>query len=356
MKILGLDLGKFKSVGCEYDSETQEARFTTVPTSPIALRQWLSRLRPEMVVFETCTIAGWVADLCLELNLKFVVANTLDEAWQWRKVKRKTDRDDALKLARMYSLGQLPTVTIPPKRVREFRSLVKYRSRLVERRVSLQNHIRSVCQRAGETLLLGHRAWTESGLQLLKSWSKPLAECGVDEFWKGELHLELSGLEQVQKLEKEVEVKLTALSRQDERTQLLQTIPGVGRVTAEVIVAFVDDAKRFGSAREVSAYAGLVPRQFQSGELDRRGRITKRGPSLLRKTLVEVSWLLLRYNSWAKRLMERISRGQKTRRKQALTAVARKLLVRCWAMLRDGTRWHDPLTAALEPSIAPATS
>jgi hypothetical protein len=58
--------------------------------------------------------------------------------------------------------------------------------------------------------------------------------------------------------------------------------------------------------------------------------------------LVEAGWVLLRYNSWAQRLMQRISRGQKTRRKQAIVALARKLLVRCWAMLRDGTAWHEP--------------
>jgi transposase len=73
--------------------------------------------------------------------------------------------------------------------------------------------------------------------------------------------------------------------------------------------------------------------------MDRRGRITRHGPALLRKVLVEAAWLMQRYNPWAARLLERISRGQNVRRKQALVAVARKLLVRCWAMLRHGTRW-----------------
>ena len=60
---------------------------------------------------------------------------------------------------------------------------------------------------------------------------------------------------------------------------------------------------------------------------------------MLRKTLVEAAWLMLRYNPWASRVVQRISRGQKTRRKQALVALARKLLVVCWAMLRHGTAW-----------------
>src|SRR5262249_61273152 len=101
----------------------------------------------------------------------------------------------------------------------------------------------------------------------------------------------------------------------------------------------------------VSAYAGLVPRPYQSGETDRRGRLTRRGPGLLRKLLVECAWVMLRYNAWARSVYARLSRGGKTRRKQAIVAVARKLLVRCWALLRDGTPWRDQ--PAPQPTAAP---
>ena len=67
------------------------------------------------------------------------------------------------------------------------------------------------------------------------------------------------------------------------------------------------------------------------------------------KALVEAAWLLLRYNRWAGRTVARISRGQRTRRKQAIVAVAGKLLVRCWALLRDGRPW-DPRPAGCVPS------
>ena len=107
-----------------------------------------------------------------------------------------------------------------------------------------------------------------------------------------------------------------------------------------MIAVYLDDAERFETSGQVSAYAGLVPRQFQSGETDRKGRITHRGPGLLRKVLVEAAWLMQRYNPWAAALFKRLSRGVKVRRKQALVAVARKLLVRCWAMLRHGKPWE----------------
>ena len=133
--------------------------------------------------------------------------------------------------------------------------------------------------------------------------------------------------------------------------QLLETVPGVGPRTAEAIVAHLHEPGRFDSGKQVSAYVGLVPRQYQSGELDRRGRITRRGPALLRKLLVECAWVMLRYNPWARAVYARLSRG-KARKKQAIVALARKLLVRCWAMLRDGTPWRDDTPR--EPAAVPA--
>lgn len=129
----------------------------------------------------------------------------------------------------------------------------------------------------------------------------------------------------------------------------METIPGVGRRTAAAVVAHLGDAQRFDNGKPVSAYAGLAPKPFQSGETDRRGRITRRGPALLRKLLVACAWGMRRYNPWARSVYLRRSRGT-ARQQQALGALARQLLVRCWAMLRHGTPWR-PAPAA-EPAPA----
>src|SRR5262249_59992076 len=101
------------------------------------------------------------------------------------------------------------------------------------------------------------------------------------------------------------------------------------------------DAGRFRSADRVGAYAGLAPRQYQSGETDRRGRITRRGPRLLRAALVECAWCSLRYNAWARATWLRLQANGLSKKK-AVVAVARKLLVRCWAILRTGQPWRGP--------------
>jgi transposase len=79
--------------------------------------------------------------------------------------------------------------------------------------------------------------------------------------------------------------------------------------------------------------------------MDRSGRISKAGCGKLRKLLLEIAWGMLRHNAHGQRVFARISKGQKTRRKQAAVALARRILGWCWAMLRDGTQWHDPGTS-----------
>ena len=142
--ILGLDLGKFKSVICAYQPKTQEAAYRTISTDPLTLRAELQQIRPDLVVVGTCTIAGWVSDVCGELDLRCLVVEPMNEAWRWSKVKRKTDRDDALKLARMAALGELPTAYVPGREARQRRGLVAFRHRLVGRRTAIQKHVRTL--------------------------------------------------------------------------------------------------------------------------------------------------------------------------------------------------------------------
>ncbi len=143
---------------------------------------------------------------------------------------------------------------------------------------------------------------------------------------------------------------LEAMENKDVRVFRVQTIPGVGRVGAEAIVVHIDDAKRFENQRQVSSYAGLVPKQWQSGTMDRQNRITKRGPTLLRTQLVEVAWTSLRYNPYLNSVYQRVKGGSKSRKKQAIIAVARKILVIAWAMLRDEKDWQEPIESQALPT------
>lgn len=340
MKILAIDLGKSKSAVCILDTADMKERYTTIRTTPFGLVNLIERHRPDRVVFEVGTSAGWAHDAAVGQGCTVQVANPNHEGWRWRNVKRKTDRLDALKLAKLSAAEQLPTVHVPAKDVREHRALIAYRGQLVGRRTRIKNTIRSLVHRAGLAMAVGAGAWTQKGLAALRTWSRPWEQTPTDELWRGQLGEELQALDLIEEHLSRVEAKLDELGRADGRIRRLQTIPCVGPRTAEMVAAVLDDPHRFASAKHVGSYVGLVPRQYQSGRMDRSGGISKQGHRQLRRMLVEVSWLALRYNPHLRATYERICRGSPSRRKIAIVAVARKLLTIAWAMLRDGTTWN----------------
>jgi len=350
--ILAIDLGKFNSVLCWYEPISRSTTFRTVKTTPEDLRRELTRHPVLVVVFEACSQAGWTHDLCEALKLPTLVACTNGAAWQWKRIKRKTDHDDALKLARMAAVGEIDGVFVPPRAVRQWRSLIGLRKRLVSERVRGQNRIRALLVCQGLPAPMGAKAWTVLGLAGIAQFAGPITECEDDDLWRGELHTLLERLRFLDTQIRQIETRLDAIAKSDPRVTLLESVPGIGARTAEVIAAYVLDPHRFRSAAEVNAYAGLVPRQFQSGETDRRGRITRRGPKVLRAALVECAWCSLRYNHWARDTWLRLQDNGLSKKK-AVVALARKILVRCWAILRKGESWKNPGDSA-EPIPAAA--
>lgn len=341
MKILALDLGKYKTVGCEYEAETGKHRFHTLATRAQELHDLVVAVAPDRVVIEICSIAGWVSDLVQSMGIELQVANPSDDAWRWRKVKKKNDRQDALKLAQLSTVNQLRTVYIPESETRQWRALIAYRQQLVWRRTKIKNHIRDLLLREGKLLPRAEKCWTKLGVVALEEMARPLNGVALNELWRGELGIELAQLRELQQQVQIVEEKLNQMGAADERVKLLRTAPGVGPRLAEAVVALLDDPRRFQTVGEVSAYIGMVPKQLDSGETERSGRITRHGNRLVRSLLVEVAWAGLRHNPWARATYQRISGGKKSRKKIAIVAVGRKLLVRCWAMLRDEQPWRD---------------
>ncbi len=123
-----------------------------------------------------------------------IVCSTNEDAWKWSNVKRKTDKDDALKLARMAAMNELQAVHMPSEAQREFRSLVKYRKTLDYRINKIKNTIRAWFVNHGISIDRGEKAW-HTGRTLINSYRKSLELCGPAELWKGELDIELTQLD-----------------------------------------------------------------------------------------------------------------------------------------------------------------
>ena len=341
MRILAMDFGKSKTVICDYDSVSGEHSFRSIRTKAQEIHDLVVEREPDRVVIEICTVAGWIHDIVSCLGAEVQVANPNTEGWRWKNVKRKTDRKDALKLAQLSAMNQLPLVHMPCHEVRSKRSLISYRQRLVKRRTQIKNSIRAILDRESCSMPSGKSGWSKRSVDVLRKMSRSLEECSIEDLWRGQLHVELCMLESVSKCLDEVTSKLDCLGKNDKAVQLLETAAGIGPRLAEAVAAFIDEPERFTSGKQVGSYAGLTPKQYQSGQMNRQGRISGQGNKLLRALLVEVSWMGLRHNAWMRQTYERLLRGSPSRKKIAITAVARKLLVRCWAMLRDGQAWRD---------------
>ncbi len=194
-QIIGLDLGKFKSVVCLMNVSTHKHTFVTLATtSPQSLHDFLSAhtgvsASRSLVVFETCDASGWVHDLVVSLGFAVKVVNASGDAWRWKKVKRKTDKDDALKLARMALMDQLPTVHMPNAQQRQWRRLIQHRRSLVRRRTQCKNGIRSIHSQQGIALPRGNKVWTIAGIKQLNGDAKALADCTIDCLWSGRLEV-----------------------------------------------------------------------------------------------------------------------------------------------------------------------
>ena len=362
MTILALDCGKNKSVFVDYHTGAGGRReFGKVPTRAAAIHDLLVERRPDVFVLEAGPDAGWICDVAQALGIATKVANTNDERWHWKQSKRKNDRMDALKMAQIEEMGSLPTVHVPEPKVRQWRSLIRYRHGLVDRRTAIKNSIRATFERQGQRLPAGHRAWTAAGIKQWRTEARPLAGCSMPELWRGTLHEELAQLESLQDRIAAVEARLDELAAADKRIERLKTAPCVGPRLSELVAATLDDAGRFDNGKQVGAYAGLTPRQWQSGQRCVEGHISRMGNPILREVLVEVCWLGIRSNPWMKQVYEDVRRGSDKRKKIAIVAVARRLLVRLWAMLRDGTTWREPAprtatAAATATATATATA
>lgn len=334
MRILALDLGSSssKTAVSILETLTGELRRTRVDTQASVLLELLRSERPDRVVMEATNVTGWVVDLCRAYGVAEIqVVNPMDEAFRNRT--SKTDPKDADLLAKLSVSGQVRLVHVPERPVREWRGLIEYRHRLVRDRTRLKNRIRRLLRQEG---LPSRKLWNAEGMAYLEAQAKPLADCDERELWRGMLSEELERLREADLHLNEVESRLDRMAAGSRDVQELVALAGIGNRTAEAVVATLDDPLRFKNQKDVGAYFGLVPSVHQSGKQLRHGRITKAGNRIVRSLLVEIVHLATRHSEhWITKIYRQLLRDDPSRRKRAIVATARRLIVIFWAKLRD---------------------
>jgi len=331
---VGLDVHQAWSCMCILDEHGKVVNRMTVAGRWPKLVAELEKLNhPMAVCFEASCGYGHLYEQLSRLAQRVVVAHPGQLRLIFRS-KRKNDRVDAEKLAKLLYLDEVPVVHVPDVNVRDWRSLIQFRNRLIARRTRTKNALRALLRGHGIATPARQGLWTGKGQAWLAGLELPTPQAALQR------DLLLDELTEVSARIKRVEQELNKMARQHPGVRLLRTIPGVGPRTAEAVVAWIDDPRRFARNKQIGTYFGLVPCQDQSAQANRLGHITREGPSIVRKLLTEASWQGIRHSPEIRAYFERVQGGDPDRKKIALVATAHHLLRAMLAMLRNNQPWR----------------
>jgi transposase len=302
-----------------------------------------AHLRPsDHLVVESTSNAFDFYDQVAPLVGRVVVANPAKIALI-ASTRVKTDKADTLWLARLLVAGLIPEVWVPPAPVRELRSLLAHRQRLVQSRTRLRNRLHSVLHRHG----LAAPEGDPFGPAQRSFW----AQLAVSPTEQLRVRHDLAGLDhlatQLDELQAELE-RLSTVTPWAEPLPYLLQLPGFGLIVALTLLAGIGEITRFPSAKELVGYAGLGSRVHDSGQTHRTGKLTKTGRRELRWALVEASWRAVDHHPTWKDRFERLKARMSAN--QAIIAIAHQLLIVLWHVLskHEADRQAEPEKVALK--------
>lgn len=341
MWYVGCDVGKRMHYVVVMDETGQIAQQRRLPNDALCLQQFFAALEgPTRVVLEAT--GNWVA--VYERIEPYVQEVVLAHPLKVRAIasaRIKTDRIDATTLAHLLRADLIPRAYIPPRPVREWRELVRHRAFLVRLQTRVKNRVHALLTKRGVTPppvsdLFGTAGWQWlTALVLLEPYAALRTRyLAVLDHLRTQLRAVEQTIDQT--------VAVTAEAR------LLETVPGIGRYLALLILAEIGEITRFPGPKQLVSYAGLCPSTYASGATLRHGRLTHQGSPWLRWALVEVAIHVgqrpqSRLAGYARRL---------TARKDAKTAriaVARKLCTVLFHMLVRHAPYREPRSAEMIP-------
>jgi transposase len=336
----GIDVSLELSSVCVVDATGRIVREAKVASEPEVLIAWLRGFGLELarVGLEAGPLSQWLYAAMRDAGLPVELLETRHVRDAFKAMPVKTDRKDARGIAQLLRLGWFRPVHCKSVSAQETRTLLTARKLLQTKHLDVEMSLRGVLRgfglKVGRTtprsfatrireLVEGHTTLTVVAEALLAA--------------RETLGAQLCNLEK----------RLRHQAREDERAQLLITVPGVGVIVALTFAAAVDDPGRFRSSKTVGAHFGLTPKKYQSGETDVTGRISKIGDAGVRTALYEAAHIILTrpvkgsaLKSWAARLANRAGMCK------AKVALARKLAVVLHRMLVDGTPFAAERAAA----------
>jgi transposase len=286
--------------------------------------------RKAKIVIEACGLWQSIYDQLEEKGFEVQLAHPL-KTRAIAEARIKTDKVDSLILAQLLRTDFIAKSYVPEKPMRELRDFVRHRAMLVRMRTELKNRIHAILMKNG----LNHEFSDLFGKQGTE-WLKKLQLSNNDRFAMDNF---LAVLATINSRVDEIDSKLFDVVAENKQAELLTTMPGLGPYSALLVLAEIGDIKRFPDEKKLCSYAGLVPRVYQSGSTIRRGKMTKQGSKWLRWIMIQAAHKAVLQEGKLQSFYYKIF--NKKGKKIAIGAVARKMLVSVYYMLRDNKNYSE---------------
>lgn len=296
-------------------------REVRIPTDDLSLVRLAKTIGKAKCVMEASSACYPIYDTLTEKGIKVKVAHPL--LLKSLSGLKKTDKVDAKRMAQMLKADIIPEAYIPTKEVRMKRDLVNQHISLTQQKTREINRVRA--------LLLRHKIKPKAK-NLFGKRANWINDCEIPEYLKQVLQQYLDQIHDLKGQLKKADVLIEDQAKQNKDAVLLHTHPGVGWFTAFLVAVRIDGIKRFPTPEQLVSYAGLAPTIHQSANTVRLGRISKQGCPELRWALGQCAWTAIRKNKKLRKKYFKVKR--KHGKKKAITAIARKILVTMYYMLK----------------------
>jgi len=342
MKYVGVDLHKQTISACVVVKECERRQVAVRKRlecrDESAMAAWFRELGPFEVVVEATSSYEWFVKLVEPLAHRVVLAHP-KKLRVIAESKRKSDKLDAQVLAEFLASDEIPLAYRPAPRVREHRTLVRYREYLQRRITGVKNKLRHILAKYNADV---PHLFTDAGQEHLATVGLSSGDRLVADALSVELNQHGQRLTKINRELRRFAAKAPLPER--EARAVLDSIPNVGPVTADIVLAELGDWRRFRSQADVVSYAGLAPGYRESAGKAKQLGITKEGSRMLRWAMVELAWRMVRTSrKWGRqftRLEVRVGA------KKAIVAIARRLVGVIFALLRDGKRYSLALDSS----------
>lgn len=307
------------------------------PPKPDILNNYLRKHFPGgdyICAYEAGFCGFWIQQDLEKKGVKCIIINPADVPTKHKEKNNKTDKVDSKKIARSLQNNELESIYVPSRQSLEDRSLIRFRYSITADLTRCKNRIKSVLNFYGIEI----PSEFDNRSQRYYSWLEHVElshKSGTDT-----LNLLLQEYLNLRKIQLDTTKKIRYLSKTEKyshNVKLLTSIPGIGIITAMIILTEIDSIDRFSNLDRLCSFIGLVPKVHSSGEKEMISGITRRGNTYLKKCLVESAWMAIRLDTAL--LMNYKEYCKRMEPNKAIIKITRKLVNRIRFVLKNQTEY-----------------